>query len=90
MPLFTGKGSGHATNPGLSSTPGVHISMSRFSEINYDAATKTIDVGAGCVGCTQIHHALHNPACRAIVQFPGFLTNGRMMPAPFQYGIESI
>lgn len=34
-------------NPGFSSTRGVHIAMSRFSEINYDASTQTVDVGAG-------------------------------------------
>ena len=36
-------------NQGFSSTPGVHIAMSRFSEINYDASSQTVDVGAGLV-----------------------------------------
>lgn len=36
-------------NPGFSSTPGVHIAMSRFSEINYDPSTQTVEVGAGLV-----------------------------------------
>lgn len=36
-------------NQGFSSTPGIHIAMSRFSEINYDASSQTVDVGAGLV-----------------------------------------
>ena len=43
------KGGGHAMNPGFSSTPGIQISMSRFSEIKYDVATQTVSVGAGCI-----------------------------------------
>lgn len=36
-------------NPGASSTPGVHISMARFAEIDYNADTKIAVVGAGCI-----------------------------------------
>lgn len=43
------KGGGHSTNPGFSSTEGVHISMGAFSEVTYDAATQTAQVGAGLV-----------------------------------------
>ncbi|KAF5327189.1 hypothetical protein D9619_004973 [Psilocybe cf. subviscida] len=46
---FAVKGGGHATNPGFSSTPGVHISMARFSEVEYHATQQTVDVGAGVV-----------------------------------------
>lgn len=46
---FAVKGGGHATNPGFSSTPGVQIAMYRFSEVSYDAASQTVDVGAGLV-----------------------------------------
>lgn len=43
------KGGGHASNPGFSSTSGVQIAMFRFSEVNYDATSQTVDVGAGLV-----------------------------------------
>ena len=43
------KGGGHASNPGFSSTTGVHIAMSRFSEVTYDAAAQTATIGAGLV-----------------------------------------
>ncbi|KAF9475602.1 FAD-binding domain-containing protein [Pholiota conissans] len=46
---FAVKGGGHASNPGFSSTTGVHISMYRFSEINYDATSQTVEVGAGLI-----------------------------------------
>ncbi|KAH8797297.1 hypothetical protein DL96DRAFT_1788040 [Flagelloscypha sp. PMI_526] len=43
------KGGGHTSNPGFSSTTGIHISMSRFNEIKYDDTTQSLAVGAGCV-----------------------------------------
>ncbi|KAK7023501.1 hypothetical protein VNI00_016719 [Paramarasmius palmivorus] len=44
---FAIKGGGHAANPGFSSTPGVQISMSRFSDVEYDENQSTAKVGAG-------------------------------------------
>ncbi|RDB26962.1 hypothetical protein Hypma_005131 [Hypsizygus marmoreus] len=46
---FAVKGGGHTSNPGFSSTPGVHIAMSRFSGVTYDAASQTAVIGAGLV-----------------------------------------
>ncbi|KAK1236306.1 hypothetical protein PQX77_000468 [Marasmius sp. AFHP31] len=46
---FAVKGGGHASNPGFSSTTGVHIAMSRFSEVTYDAASQTAVIGSGLV-----------------------------------------
>jgi FAD/FMN-containing dehydrogenase len=43
------KGGGHATNPGFSSTTGVQITMSQFSEIDYNGATQTVTLGAGLI-----------------------------------------
>ena len=44
---FAVKGGGHATNPGFSSTKGVHISMARFREIAIHEDSGTVDIGAG-------------------------------------------
>ncbi|KAF7362248.1 Bifunctional solanapyrone synthase [Mycena venus] len=46
---FAVKGGGHTANPGFSSTPGVHISMSRFSEVTYNATAQTAIIGSGLV-----------------------------------------
>ncbi|KAF8968756.1 hypothetical protein BDZ97DRAFT_1915822 [Flammula alnicola] len=46
---FAVKGGGHAMNPDFSSTPDVHISMYRFSEIKYNATSQTADIGAGLI-----------------------------------------
>ncbi|GLB39882.1 putative oxygen-dependent FAD-linked oxidoreductase family protein [Lyophyllum shimeji] len=46
---FAVKGGGHASNPGFSSTAGVLIAMSRFSEVTYGAASETVVVGAGLI-----------------------------------------
>ncbi|TFK49560.1 FAD dependent oxidoreductase [Heliocybe sulcata] len=46
---FAVKGGGHTSNPGFSSTTGVHISMSRFSEVTYHAESSTVDVGSGLI-----------------------------------------
>lgn len=44
---FAVKGSGHTTNPGFSSTPGVHVSMTRFNDIVIREDYRTVEVGAG-------------------------------------------
>ncbi|KAI0260021.1 FAD-binding domain-containing protein [Gloeopeniophorella convolvens] len=44
---FAVKGGGHATNPGFSSTKGVHISMTRFNQTSLDHNGGTVDVGSG-------------------------------------------
>ncbi|KAF9244086.1 hypothetical protein BU15DRAFT_59436 [Melanogaster broomeanus] len=46
---FAVKGGGHATNPGFSSTLGVHISMTRFSDVAYNSSAQTATIGAGMV-----------------------------------------
>ncbi|KAF7368561.1 FAD-binding PCMH-type domain-containing protein [Mycena venus] len=46
---FAVKGGGHTANPGFSSTTGVHISMSRFSGVTYDAASGTATIGTGLI-----------------------------------------
>ena len=43
------KSGGHGTNPGFSSTTGVHISLRKFSEVNYDSEEKLVTVGAGLI-----------------------------------------
>jgi FAD/FMN-containing dehydrogenase len=43
------KSGGHTSNPGFSSTKGVQIAMSRFSEIDYNEAEKTVTLGAGLI-----------------------------------------
>lgn len=47
MTVIQIKSGGHTTNPGFSSTVGVHISLSRFSDVTYDPDTQTAAVGAG-------------------------------------------
>lgn len=43
------KGGGHTSNPGFSSTTGVHIAMTRFSEITYHEGNQTATLGAGLI-----------------------------------------
>ncbi|KAH9997051.1 FAD-binding domain-containing protein [Russula vinacea] len=44
---FAVKGGGHNSNPGFSSTPGVHISMTRFNHIAISKDSRTVEIGAG-------------------------------------------
>ncbi|KAI0088401.1 FAD dependent oxidoreductase [Irpex rosettiformis] len=46
---FSVKGGGHATNPGFSSSTGVHIALTRLNEVTYHAVNQTATVGAGLV-----------------------------------------
>jgi len=40
---------GHASNPGFSSTTGVHISLKRFNQLVFSEDKSTIEVGTGWV-----------------------------------------
>ncbi|KAL4071816.1 hypothetical protein J3A83DRAFT_4371787 [Scleroderma citrinum] len=46
---FAVKGGGHTANPGFSSTTGVQVAMTRFSEVTYDSASQTAVVGTGLI-----------------------------------------
>ncbi|KAG2359550.1 hypothetical protein BDR07DRAFT_1462475 [Suillus spraguei] len=46
---FAVKGGGHSANPGFSSTPGVQIAMTQFSEVVYDESAQTATIGMGLV-----------------------------------------
>ncbi|KAH8096638.1 hypothetical protein BXZ70DRAFT_327739 [Cristinia sonorae] len=46
---FAVKSGGHGMAPGLSSTTGIHISMTRFSKISYDADSQLAEIGSGCL-----------------------------------------
>ena len=43
------KSGGHITNPGFSSTEGIHIYTGRFSQVTYDAVSSTAVIGTGLV-----------------------------------------
>lgn len=46
---FAVKSGGHASNPGFSSTKGVHISLKRLNQIILSGDGKTVEVGFGNV-----------------------------------------
>ncbi|KAJ7765829.1 hypothetical protein DFH07DRAFT_737543 [Mycena maculata] len=46
---FAVKGGGHGMAPGLSSTTEIHISMTHFSKIYYNAQTELVEIGSGCL-----------------------------------------
>lgn len=45
--VFKVKSGGHAYNLDQSSTPGVQISMAKFSNLSYDAEQQTVTLGVG-------------------------------------------
>ena len=46
---FQVKSGGHTSNPGFSSTKGIHIYTGKFSQVTYDAACGTVVIGTGLV-----------------------------------------
>ncbi|KAJ2935499.1 hypothetical protein H1R20_g1593, partial [Candolleomyces eurysporus] len=44
---FAVQSGGHGTNPGFSSTKGIHISLNSFRSVNYNRATRTVEFGTG-------------------------------------------
>ncbi|KAI0058485.1 FAD-binding domain-containing protein [Artomyces pyxidatus] len=89
---FAVKGGGHVTNPGFSSTAGVHIAMSRFSTINVNHADLTVDVGAGLVW-DDVYEVLNSSGMNVVGgRVPGVGVAGLVLGGGFswktsQYGL---
>ncbi|KAH8983958.1 FAD-binding domain-containing protein [Lactarius hatsudake] len=89
---FAVKGGGHAVNPGFSSTTGVQISMTRFSNIELNNATGTIDAGSG-VTWDQVYAALDSTGVNVVggrvptVGISGLTLGGGYAFTSNQYGL---
>ena len=46
---FAVESGGHTSNPGFSSTTGVHISMTRLKQLQFSADNSTLELGMGWV-----------------------------------------
>lgn len=51
---FAIKSGGHASNPGFSSTTGVHISLVRLNQVMLSFDKKTVEIGTGLVSVHSI------------------------------------
>ncbi|KAF8188711.1 FAD dependent oxidoreductase [Pholiota molesta] len=89
---FAVKGGGHASNPGFSSTTGVHISMYRFSAINYDVSSQTVEIGPGLIW-DEVYAALEPYNVNVVggrvtgVGVAGFILGGGYSWKTNQYGL---
>ncbi|KAH8984844.1 FAD-binding domain-containing protein [Lactarius akahatsu] len=89
---FAVKGGGHAVNPGFSSTTGVQISMTRFSNIELNNATGTVDAGPG-VTWDQVYTALDSTGVNVVggrvptVGISGLTLGGGYAFTSNQYGL---
>ncbi|KAH9168081.1 FAD-binding domain-containing protein [Lactarius sanguifluus] len=89
---FAVKGGGHAFNPGFSSTSGVQISMTRFSNIELNNSTGTVDAGSG-VTWDQVYAALDSTGVNIVggriptVGISGLTLGGGYAFTSNQYGL---
>ncbi|KAI9451166.1 FAD-binding domain-containing protein [Lactarius psammicola] len=89
---FAVKGGGHATNPGFSSTRGVHISMTRFRDIVINMESETVDIGAGLTW-TDVYAYLVPKGVNVVggrlqgVGVAGFILGGGYSWKTNQYGL---
>ncbi|KAF5327622.1 hypothetical protein D9619_004635 [Psilocybe cf. subviscida] len=89
---FAVKGGGHASNPGYSSTTGVHISMYRFSNIVYKQESQTVEIGAGLLW-DDVYAALEPHSVNVVggrvtgVGVAGFTLGGGYSWKTNQYGL---
>ncbi|KAF8156106.1 FAD-binding domain-containing protein [Crassisporium funariophilum] len=89
---FAVKGGGHASNPGFSSTTGVHISMYRFSDVIYDAPSQTVQIGPGLIW-DDVYAALEPHNVNVVggrvtgVGVAGFILGGGYSWKTNQYGL---
>ncbi|KAG6844187.1 hypothetical protein H0H87_009088 [Tephrocybe sp. NHM501043] len=84
---------GHASNPGFSSTTGVHISMAKFSEVSYNPSTQTAVIGGGLVW-DDVYSALAQFGVNVVggrktrVGVAGFTLGGGYSWLTNQYGLS--
>ncbi|KAH9033401.1 FAD-binding domain-containing protein, partial [Lactarius pseudohatsudake] len=89
---FAVKGGGHAFNPGFSSSSGVQISMTRFSNIELNNSTATVDVGSG-VTWDQVYAVLDSTGVNIVggriptVGISGLTLGGGYAFMSNQYGL---
>ncbi|KZV64574.1 FAD-binding domain-containing protein [Peniophora sp. CONT] len=89
---FAVKGGGHASNPGFSSTQGVMIAMSRFSNVTLSADKSTVEVGAGLIW-DDVYSALEDSGVNVVggrvpgVGVAGFTLGGGYSWKTNQYGL---
>ncbi|EKM48460.1 uncharacterized protein PHACADRAFT_266349 [Phanerochaete carnosa HHB-10118-sp] len=89
---FAVKGGGHTTNAGFSSTTGVQIAMSRFSDVVYNNASQTVDYGMGLIW-DDVYAALEPYGVNVVggritgVGVGGFSTGGGYSWLTNQYGL---
>lgn len=90
---FAVTGGGHAMQPRFSSTTGIHISMSRFSDVEYNPVTKLVKIGAGCLW-DQVYKYLAPTKMNVIggashdgVGVAGFLLGGGWSLKSNRYGL---
>ncbi|WPH00661.1 Hypothetical protein R9X50_00349100 [Acrodontium crateriforme] len=69
---FAIKSGGHATNPGFSSTPGVHIWFDKYKSVTLSSDKQTALVGAGAI-FSDVYNALDGT---------GVTINGGRVPGP--------
>ncbi|KAN0139139.1 FAD-binding domain containing protein [Lactarius tabidus] len=89
---FAIKCSGHSSNPGFSSTPGVQISMTRFRDIVLNEKDGTVEFGAGLAWSDLFSHlvpkGLNVVGGRLdIVGVAGFILGGGYSWKTNQYGL---
>ncbi|KAK3301730.1 uncharacterized protein B0T15DRAFT_423539 [Chaetomium strumarium] len=83
---------GHASNPGFSSTPGVHISLKRFNQTELSPDGKTVTIGFG-LAWTDVYDALADTGVNVVggrVPGPGvggFTLGGGYSWKTNQYGL---
>ncbi|KAG1748361.1 FAD dependent oxidoreductase [Suillus paluster] len=89
---FAIKSGGHATNPGFSSTQGVQIAMSLFSDITFDSDSQTATVGTGAIW-DDVYSTLGEYGVNAIggkesgIGVGGFVLGGGYSYLTNQYGL---
>ncbi|KAJ1023516.1 hypothetical protein NDA16_003133 [Ustilago loliicola] len=78
---FAVKAAGHASNQGFSSTPGVHISLEKFQQVNLSGDKSTVDVGPGNIW-DNVYQGLEGTGVAIVggrvsgVGVGGFITGG--------------
>jgi len=87
---------GHTSNPGFSSTKGIHIYTGKFSQVTYDAVSGTVVIGTGLVWETvyqrlQVHRVnVLGGRVTGVSGYRDFLSRSVLNPVAQEVGVGGL
>ena len=89
------KSGSHSTNPGFSSTEGIQIYTGKFSQVSYDAASRTAVIGSDLIWDTvyeqlQAYNVTFNQIRASVANFSVYSQDPKAVTLPCTSAIKGV